>query len=151
MAGKVNMISSWPLPTTGDFDAPFWEAARRSALVIHACLDCGTLRFPPRPMCPSCNSLRREWREVSGRGRIWSFVVPHPPLLPVFNEQAPYNVVVVELEEDPSIRLVGNLVADADAPINSIDPATITIGESVQAVFVPMADDVSLIRWVRRT
>lgn len=150
MAGNEPMIKSWPLPTTNGFDAPFWQAAQRGALVMQACGNCSELRFPPRPMCPSCHSVKREWREVSGRGRIWSFIISHPPLLPVFNEQAPYNVIVVEIEEDPSIRLVGNLVEDVAGPINGVRPETISIGEPVQAVFVPMAEDVSLIRWVRR-
>ena len=71
------------------------------------------------------------WEPTSGRGRVWSFIVPHPPLLPAFAEVAPYNAIIVELEEDPTIRFVGNLVASADGAINEIDPATITIGEPV--------------------
>jgi hypothetical protein len=87
---------------------------------------------------------------MSGRGSVWSFVVAHPPLLPAYAEQAPYNVVVVALDDDPSIRLVGNLVARADGPIGEIDPATIRIGEPVEVVFDRVAEDVALPRWVRR-
>lgn len=150
MAGNESMIAVWPLPMTDGIDGPFWAAACRGELAMQACSDCGKLRFPPRPMCPSCQSLKREWRTLSGRGKIWSFSIPHPPLLPAFNDQAPYNVIVVELEEDPTVRLVGNLVSDATGMLNQIDPHTIKIGEPVQAIYVPMADDVSLIRWVRR-
>ena len=57
---------------------------------------------------------------MSGRGTVWSFVVPHPPLLPAYQALAPYNVVVVTLEEDPTIRMVGNLVASPDGPIDEI-------------------------------
>jgi uncharacterized OB-fold protein len=85
---------------------------------------------------------------MSGRGTVWSFVVPHPPLLPVYAELAPYNVIVVALDEQPSLRLVGNLVADADAPINSVDPATIEIGAPVRAVFQPVAEDITMPRWI---
>ena len=150
MAGDEKMFESWPLPTTDGHDATFWEGARRGVLTMEACGDCGELRFPPRPMCPSCHSLQRLWHELSGRGRIWSFIVPHPPLFPVFNRLAPYNVVIVELEETPSIRLPGNLVEDPADPINSVKAETIRINEPVQAVFVPVAEDVSLIRWIRR-
>lgn len=150
MAGNEQMIATWPLPATDGMDGPFWAAAKNGELVIQACSSCGKLRFPPRPMCPACNSREREWKKMSGRGRIWSFVVPHPPLLPAFNDQAPYNVITVELEEDPTVRLVGNLVGDVTGALNQIDPSTLKIGELVQAVYVPMADDVSLIRWVRR-
>jgi uncharacterized OB-fold protein len=58
-------------------------------------------------------------------------------------------VIIVELDEDPTIRLVGNLVTRADGEINEIDPHQIQIGEPVQAVFARMADDCSLVRWVR--
>ena len=88
------------------------------------------------------------WEPTSGRGRIWSFIVPHPPLLPAFAEIAPYNAIIVELEEDPLIRFAGNLVASADGQINEIDPATIEIGERVRVVFHQI-DDVALPRWVR--
>ncbi|NEB05016.1 OB-fold domain-containing protein [Streptomyces sp. SID13726] len=115
--------------------APFWEYAGRGELRVQACADCGELRFPPRPCCPHCRSFGTEWRPVSGRGRIWSYVVPHPPLLPDYAAQAPYNVIVVELEEAPRIRLVGNLVSVAGAPIGSLDPHRIRIGARVHVVF----------------
>jgi uncharacterized OB-fold protein len=88
------------------------------------------------------------WEATSGRGRVWSFIVPHPPLLPAFAEYAPYNAIIVELEEDPLIRFAGNLVASADGDINEIDPATIEIGQPVRVVFHQI-DDVFLPRWVR--
>ena len=88
------------------------------------------------------------WEPTSGRGRVWSFIVPHPPLLPAFAEVAPYNAIIVELEEDPSIRFAGNLVASADGAINEVDPTTIEIGQPVHVVFHQI-DDVFLPRWVR--
>jgi len=141
--------ASFLLPELDDDSAPFWEAAAAGELRIQACADCGRLRMPPRPMCPWCRSFEHEWRLMSGRGRVWSFVVPHPPLLPAYSELAPYNVVIVELDDDPSIRLVGNLVEDAGAPINSVDPASIEIGATVQAVFQEIGEGISLPRWVR--
>ncbi|MFI5689207.1 Zn-ribbon domain-containing OB-fold protein [Streptomyces sp. NPDC051636] len=115
--------------------APFWRYAARGELRVQACADCGEVRFPPRPCCPHCQSFASQWRAVSGRGRVWSYVVPHPPLLPGYAEQAPYNVVVVELEDAPRIRLVGNLVSGAGAPLDSVDSDRIRIGARVQAVF----------------
>ena len=50
--------------------------------------------------------------------------------------------------EDPALRIVGNLVAAADGPINAIDPATIKIGMPVRVVFHRLTDDVTLARWV---
>jgi len=126
----------------------FWEGCARGELLVQACAVCRKWRMPPRPMCPACRSIEVAWVPTSGRGRVWSFIVPHPPLLPAYTDVAPYNAIVVELEENPAIRFVGNLVASADAPINSIDPATIEIGEPVSVVFQPV-EGVNFPRWVR--
>ena len=99
-------------------------------------------------MCPHCRSLDFEWIATSGQGRVWSFVVPHPPLLPGYSEVAPYNVIIVELQEDPLIRFVGNLIADSTAPINSIEPSTIVIGEPVSVIFQTV-NGVALPFWIR--
>jgi uncharacterized OB-fold protein len=122
-------------PVVDDDGAPFWEHAARGELAVQTCADCAEPRFPPRPCCPHCQSFTSEWRPVSGRGRVWSYVVPHPPLLPDYAEQAPYNVIVVELVDAPRIRLVGNLVTGPDAPLNSLPPDRIRVGARVQVVF----------------
>ncbi len=122
-------------PVVDDDGAPFWEYARQGELRVQACADCAEPRFPPRPCCPHCQSFASEWRPVSGRGRVWSYVVPHPPLLPDYAERAPYNVIVVELADAPRIRLVGNLVTGPDAPLNSLPHDRIRIGARVQVVF----------------
>ncbi|MFE4855607.1 Zn-ribbon domain-containing OB-fold protein [Streptomyces sp. NPDC056670] len=136
-------------PVVDDDGAPFWEYAARGELRVQACAapDCGRLRFPPRPCCPHCQSFDSEWRRVSGRGRIWSYVFPHPPLLPDYAAQAPYNAVVVELAEDPLIRLVGNVVAEPDAALDSVDPTRLRIGARVQVAFTEV-DGVTVPRWL---
>ncbi|MEU6126467.1 OB-fold domain-containing protein [Streptomyces sp. NPDC047123] len=136
-------------PTPDDDGAPFWEYAARGELRIQACAEtaCGELRFPPRPCCPHCRSFDSEWRRMSGRGRIWSYVFPHPPLLPAYAEQAPYNAIVVELADAPRIRLVGNLVAAPDAALDSVPPERLRIGAKVQVVFADVGGTV-VPRWI---
>jgi uncharacterized OB-fold protein len=68
--------------------------------------------------------------------------------LPAYAALAPYNVITVALEEDPTLRLIGNLVASPNGPINEIDPSTIRIGEPVQVVFQRVGD-VAMPRWMR--
>ena len=85
-------------------------------------------------MCSRCRSIEVRWEVTSGRGRIWSFIVPHPPLLPAFAEVAPYNAIIVELEEDPLIRFAGNLVTGADGEINEHDKTTF-LGEAAALLF----------------
>lgn len=136
------------LPAQDEDGRPFWEFAARGELRVQACADCHRLRFPPRPCCPRCQSFAVEWRRVSGRGRVWSYVLPHPPLLPAYAEQAPYNVVVVELTDAPGIRLVGNLVAAPDAALGSVDPSRLRIGAPVRVVFTELAPGVTVPRWL---
>jgi uncharacterized OB-fold protein len=131
-------VSEHPLlPPVDEETAPFWEAARRGELVVQRCPDTGRLLFPPRARSPYGAHRKPEWTAVSGRGSIWSFVVAHPPLLPYFTERAPYNVIVVALDEDSSIRLVGNLSAE--------EPR---IGQRVRVEFEPVSDAIHLPRWV---
>lgn len=97
-------------------------------------------------MCPYCRSTERRWERTSGHATVWSFVVAHPPLLPAYGKLAPYNVVVVALDEEPGIRFVGNLVPGEDGGIDEVDPAAIEIGMPVRVVFQPV-DDVTFPRW----
>lgn len=142
------MESSFLLPDTGDpVSAPFWEGTAAGELRVQACGECDRWRMPPRPMCPDCQSLENVWRPTSGQGHVWSYVRPHPPLLPAYAEVAPYNVVVVALAENPAIRFVGNLVTEASAPLNSLPESLLVIGMAVRVVFPPPLEGVVLPRW----
>lgn len=87
-------------------DNEFWfEAAREHRLVVQRCGDCKTLRHPPGPQCPQCQSFDWDVVEASGRGTLYSWVVAHHPKHPAFDY--PLLVAVVELEE--GTRLITNL------------------------------------------
>ena len=117
------MEKGFLLPDLEDVDSRgFWDGCAQGELRVQRCTSCGQLRIPPRPMCPGCRSIESDWKAVCGRGRIWSFVVAHPPLLPAYAEFAPYPVVAVALEEDAALRLVGTLVHSAEGAINEVDP-----------------------------
>jgi uncharacterized protein len=140
---------SYTLPAVDEVSQPFWDGCAAGELRMQACGSCGRLRFPPRPMCPRCRSTDVEWPVMCGLGTVWSVAVPHPPLLPAYAEVAPYNVVVVELDEDPTLRLVGNVVATPNGPLNEVDPHSIAIGDRVSVVFTDPTDGVSMPRWMR--
>jgi hypothetical protein len=90
-------------------------------------------------VCPKCRNAASDWAPVSGRGTIASRVVVHAPVLLAFAERVPYAVVLVELEEDPSLRLVGN-VLDAD-------PAEVEIGRAVEVAFEELTEEITLPQW----
>lgn len=106
----------------------FWDGVRDNRLLIQRCTACGTLRHPPRPMCPRCNALTWDTVESSGRGEVFSFVMPLHPPYPWFDY--PYIVVLVDLEE--GVRLVSNLC--------DVAPDDVTIGMPVE-VFYETFDD----------
>ncbi len=123
-----------PIPVPNFDNAGFWEGCRQHELRIQRCTACGAVRHPPRPMCPHCNSVDSDWMRASGRGSVFSFTIVHGPTLPVFQARAPYNVVVVQLDEGPYI--VSNLV-DCSAE-------QIRIGMAVDVVFEDVSEDTSL-------
>lgn len=143
------MTETTLLPYIDDTNEPFWRGCREGVLRVQQCPDTGQLIFPPRPVNPWSPRVKAQWTELSGRGKIWSVVEPHPPLMLDFAELAPYNAIVVELEEDPSIRLVGNLVAQAGEAINAIQYDDIEIGSAVCVVFERINEEITLPRWVR--
>ena len=119
-------------PTTTPDSAFFWDALRDEQLLIQRCGGCGALRHPPRPMCPRCNSLEWDTVTASGRGRVFSFVMPQHPRYPWF--EYPYIVVLVELEE--GVRLVSNL--------GGVAPGDVEIGLAVEVCFEHFDDGLVL-------
>jgi uncharacterized OB-fold protein len=77
-----------------------------------------------------------EWREVLPRGHVYSWTVVEHQVHPAF--PVPYTVVLVELEDPPGVRLVGNL---------SGRPA-IQVGDPVRVVFDEQRDDYALPQWL---
>lgn len=135
------MLAERPLPRPDDATEPYWQGCREGELRMQRCQPCGHMRFPPRPMCPRCQSFDAGWVAVSGRGRVYSWVVCHPPLLPAFQERAPLVVLLVELDESPDLRIVGNLLGDESGPIE--------IGMPVEVVFEEVTSEVTLPQWQR--
>lgn len=142
-------MDEWLLPPVDDLSRPFFEGALAGELRIPCCPETGRLFFPPRAASPFAPHRAHGWKTVSGRGTIWSFVVAHPPLLPAWAERAPYLVVAVALDEEPTVRLVGNLVAEPGGAIGALGPDDVAIGAPVRVVFEPLSPEIALARWVR--
>lgn len=128
-----------PVPDPDDASAPFWEACARHELVIQRCSTCNRFRHPPRPMCPGCRSFDHAWVPASGRARVWSWVIAHPPVVPAFADVAPYPVVVVALEE--GVRMIGRLL---DVPNDQIAE-----GMDVTVAWEDVEPGVALAAWRR--
>lgn len=118
----------------------FWEAAKQHKLVFQRCKDCGLLVHRPRPMCPRCNSMEKEWVPSTGKGIVYSWVnfvyanAAYPGI------KVPYTVVVVEMSE--GVRIISNL--------HDVKPEEVHVGMPVEVVFDDVADDLTLPKFKRR-
>ena len=118
-----------PVPIPDEVSKPFWEAANERRLTIQRCSTCNLLQYPPESRCSQCNSAENlEWSEVSGRGTIDDYVVIHDSRLRLYVEEQPYNVAIIQIEEDPGIQFFSNLPG---TPVNEVP-----VGASVEVVFV---------------
>jgi len=128
----MGTASTRPRPAVSDDTRFFWDGVRAGEFRIQRCAGCGSLRHPPRPMCPRCQSL--EWDHVlsAGRGVVHAFAVHHKPALPYL--ASPFVVAVVELAE--GVRYVGNVIG--------CDPGEVRIGLPVEVVYERYDDDLVL-------
>lgn len=85
----------------------FNKSLKRGKLLGLKCNDCGTITIPPKMVCSKCTSTNMERTEVKGNGKIQTFTTNF-----VAAEgrecEAPYVIVMVELDEGPWI--MGNLI-----------------------------------------
>ncbi len=128
-------------PTVQDDAAPFWEATAEHRLVVPRCERCASVIWYPRGFCPSCSSFDVEWIELAGTGSIYSFSIPRRGQ-GAYRDAAPYVVAYVELDipdELPGPRIITNIVG--------CDPASISVGQRVSAVFDDTSSGHALVRF----
>ncbi len=118
-----------PAPVLTADNAFYWEGAGQGRLVVQGCGACGELCHPPSPLCPACHSPDRVVREMSGRGRVVSFIIVHHPPSPWFD--LPIAVATVELEEGPQV--MSNV---CDIPLQEIE-----LGMEVEVFFAATEED----------
>ena len=112
----------------------FWDGAKERRLLIQRCTACAALRHPPRPMCPQCNALSWDTLESTGRGTVYSFVMPNFPEYPWF--EYPYIVVLVDLEE--GTRIVSNLTGIAPDDVTIDMPVEVHYEEFDGGLVLPL-------------
>ncbi len=97
-----------PLPNVNGDSKEFWAGCKAHELRFQKCQACGHVRWPPSIICPRCYSNDTKWMVAEGKGRVYSFAVYHMAYHPGFENDLPYVVADVELEEGP--RLFTNIV-----------------------------------------
>lgn len=117
-----------PSPVPDALSKPFWDACNEERLVMQNCNACNWLQFPPEPTCSQCGSKDHlEWKQMSGRGKIHGYAVMYDTRIRTFQKEQPYNIALIELEEDPAILLYSNLPG---TPADNVP-----VGATVQVMF----------------
>jgi uncharacterized OB-fold protein len=129
-----------PLPTITDENREFWDGAKRGKLRLQRCGECGHIRYPISHCCPKCLSLKHEWTDLSGRGEVFSYVVFYQRYNKAFEQDIPYNVALVQLEEGP--RMYSNVVG--------VDNDQVKVGDKLDVVFDPVTPEVTIPRFKPR-
>ena len=91
---------------------PYYAALRRGELVGQHCKSCDRPILYPRHVCPFCYESDLGWVQLSGKGVLHSFAVQRVGPPSGFEEDLPYAVGVVKL--DDGVQLLGRLWPDDD-------------------------------------
>ena len=128
---------SMPSPLANATTLPFWQAAAEHRLVVQRCTACGHTRLPPAPVCSECRSAEADWKELPGRGEIYTYTIVHRPI--AAGQQLPFVIAVVALEDSGGVRMISNVV---DAR-----PEEIGIGSRVALVWEDMSAELAIPRF----
>jgi uncharacterized OB-fold protein len=103
----------------------FWTSGADGRLRFLRCETDGYYVHPPAPICPRCFTKTLSPSAVSGRATVATYTINIQPWIPGFDP--PYVVAIVEIEEQPDVRLMTNIVGCA--------PEEVYIGMPVEVQF----------------
>ncbi len=84
-------------------------------LQLQYCPACKKYIFYPREFCPECLEVKPEWRDSTGRGKVYSYTIVRWSALKSFESKVPYIYAIVELDE--GVRMPTNIV---DCPVDEV-------------------------------
>jgi len=127
-------------PVPDELSKPFWDACNEGRLVVQTCKACNRMQYPPEPACSECGSADNlEWREVSGKGKIHGYCVMHDSRIRLLQADQPFNIAVIELDENPEIKFFSHLPG---TPVDNVP-----VGASVQVEFQDVAPGQKVHEW----
>jgi hypothetical protein len=130
-----------PAPDVNPETRAYWDATAQGRLLLKRCLDCGSVIWYPRALCPDCASMRTEWFASAGRGRVYSYTINHRGQ-GAYSGAGPYVLAYVELDEGP--RVMTNIVG---ADLLGEGPGAVAVGLRVEVVFDDTGEGTALPRF----
>lgn len=113
------------LPRVTAQNEHFWQGGAENELRFLRCAACRTWIHPPSPRCPECLSKEVQPAVASGRAEVLTYTLNHQPWVPAPDH--PYVIAIVEVAEQPGLRLMTNIV--------NCPPEEVRIGMPVRVVF----------------
>jgi uncharacterized OB-fold protein len=128
-----------PNPVPDPTSQGYWDAAARHELALACCSRCGGFALPPDIVCPHCGSTAPEftYKVVSGRGKVRSWTVMRRAFSPGFEDDLPFRLVDVELDDQPDIRMIGRLLDGPDVPVAAGTPVHLAFEDLADGVAIP--------------
>jgi len=124
-----------PLPMLTEENRFFWTSGADGVLRFLQCSDCKNYIHPPSPVCDKCLSMKQEVVAVSGRAQLAAVTVNHQMWMPMF--EPPYVIGIVEIEEQPSVRLMTNIIECEESELAIGMPLEVQF-EECEDVFLPL-------------
>ena len=125
-----------PLPLPNELTSAFWEGSANGQLVMQSCNACGHLQHPPEPVCSACLSFDLGSAAVSGKGTVYTYCIATQAFHPWFADKLPFVIAVVELDEQPGLKMITNIV--------DVDPESVRVGDRVEVTFTQLGEDFKL-------
>jgi uncharacterized OB-fold protein len=112
------------LPKLHEHNRAFWTGGGDGHLLIDQCTQCSLWVSPPAADCPDCGGGLVA-RPVSGHGTVFTYTVNYQPFNP--SVPVPYVIAIVELAEQPDLRIASNIV--------DCEPDSVYVGLPVEVRF----------------
>jgi uncharacterized OB-fold protein len=125
-----------PLPEPTLDSQPYWDSLQDHKLKLQKCSDCGKIRHYPRPVCDACFSMKTDWVEASGKGKVFSWTISYHPFHVGFKEDIPYILVTVDLDE--GVRLISQLKGGKAEEMKTGMPVEIFYDDVSEGITLPM-------------
>jgi len=132
------MEANKPRPTIDPDSELYWETAKLNKLMIQYSKDTKEYFLYSKQLTNTQDSTNIEWKEVSGKGTIYSYTVIHTPAGPAFTDDVPYIVASITLDE--GARIITNIKINNEEKIS--------IGDKVKVFFDKQEDGFTIPKFI---
>ncbi|MEM9880035.1 MAG: OB-fold domain-containing protein, partial [Pseudomonadota bacterium] len=109
----MSLIAGEIMPFITPETRPFWDSVAAERPKLPYCVDTGHFFFPPANVCPGSGSRNIDWRPISGKATLYSYMIAQNPW-PHWEMEGPMSVAHVTLAEGP--RLISTVVDCPQTP-----------------------------------